>query len=67
MSKLSEVSSHSLQIIEELCTLCQFPSVDKVLAILMQRYGIVDFRQLQCGEFTSIPPLALLAQINSKV
>lgn len=67
MNRISEINDNSLHIIEELCGLYQFPSVDKVLAVLLQRYGVMEFYQLQCGEIASVPSLSLLVQIVNKV
>ena len=65
--RVKEVSSNCWSITSELREVGQFVSVDKVLTVLLQRYGVVEFGQLMCGELLSIPTLSLLTEINRKV
>jgi len=65
--RVKEVSDNCLAVSDELCKAGQFVSVDKVLTVLLQRYGVFDFSQLMCGELSNVPIMSLLVEINRKV
>lgn len=65
--RVEEINANCWQIIVELGEVGQFATLDKVLSVLFQRYGVFDFHQLQCGEMMSVPTLFFLAEINRKV
>src|SRR5690348_2446486 len=67
MERTSEVNRHSLEIVEELVQVEKFPSVDLVLHVLFQRYGVVCFGHLGCGPMESIPLLSTLLEFGKKV
>ena len=65
--RVEEVSYNCWAIIDELSKAGQFVSIDKVLTVLLQRYGVFDFSQLMCGELSNVPIMALLSELNRKV
>lgn len=65
--RVEEVSNNCWAIIDELSKAGQFVSIDKVLTVLLQRYGVFDFSQLMCGELANVPIMALLSELNKKV
>eukprot|EP01032_Pedospumella_encystans_P014200 gene14200-16325_t len=65
--RVEEVSNNCWAIIDELSKAGQFVSIDKVLTVLLQRYGVFDFSQLMCGELSNVPIMALLSELNRKV
>jgi hypothetical protein len=63
----AEVNVRGIHIIVELCSSNQFASFDRVLAVLLQRYGVYSFQQLGCGLLSDIPVFALLIDLCTKV
>ncbi len=66
-NKVKEIGIRCLDIANELCSIQQFVTTDKVLHVLLQRYGILNFEQLNVGPFYSLPPITLLWELNKKV
>ncbi len=66
-SRINEVNENCTRIAEELCSIGQFVTVDKILHVLLQRYSIIAFEQLNIGPFYSLPVVALLWELNKKV
>jgi hypothetical protein len=66
-NRSSEVDARCFEIAAELRGLGQYVSFEKVLAVLLQRYGVVCFEALQCGRVDQLPTLTLLMAIDSKV
>jgi len=63
----SEVDARCSEIAAELRGLDQYVSFEKVLTVLLQRYGVGCFEALQCGRVDQLPMLSLLMAIDSKV
>jgi hypothetical protein len=64
---LSVVNSRCLEIIAEIASSGRLATVDFVLQVLLQRFGVVDFSQLNVGKITDVPSLFLLLEIHNKV
>jgi hypothetical protein len=64
---LSVVNSRCLEIIDEIASSGRLATVDFVLQVLLQRFGVVDFSQLNVGKITDVPSLFLLLEIHNKV
>lgn len=65
--RVDEVNNNCWSIVRELCESGQYATLEKVLTVLLQRYGVYDFNQLLCGDLTGIPTLSLLIELNKKV
>ena len=64
---LTIVNLRCLEIIAEIASSGRLATVDFVLQVLLERFGVVDFSQLNVGKVTDIPSLFLLLEIFSKV
>jgi hypothetical protein len=64
---ISVVNSRCLEIIAEIASSGRLASTDFVLKVLLQRFGVVDFSQLNVGKITDVPSLFLLLEIHNKV
>lgn len=64
---LSVVNFRCLEIIDEIASSGRLATTDFVLQVLLQRFGVVDFSQLNVGKITDVPSLFLLLEIHNKV
>ena len=65
--KAVEVNGNCAQIAEELCSVGQFVTTDKILLVLLQRYNIAFFEQLNVGHFYGLPFILTVWELNKKV
>ena len=61
------VNSRCLEIIAEIASSGRLATVDFVLQVLLQRFGVTNFSQLNVGKVTDVPSLFLLLEIHNKV
>ena len=61
------VNSRCLEIIAEIASSGRLATVDFVLQVLLQRFGVSNFSQLNVGKVTDVPCLFLLLEIHNKV
>ena len=64
---ISVVNSRCLEIIAEIASSGRLATVDFVLQVLLQRFGVTNFSQLNVGKVTDVPSLFLLLEIHNKV
>jgi hypothetical protein len=56
------------EIVQEISSSNQFiVTLEFVIQILLQRYGVADFRDLNVGNIREIPALILLTDVHQKV
>ncbi len=65
--KIVEVNGNCIQIAAELCSIGQFVTTDKILMVLLQRYNIGFFEQLNVGHFHGLPIISTIWELNKKV
>lgn len=65
--RITEVNLHCLQIASELISIGQYVTIEKVLQIILSRYGVNNFEDLGTGSITNVPSLMLLLELNKKV
>jgi hypothetical protein len=66
-SRAAVLDSQVHAIVAELCAAQIFPLFERVMTVVLQRYGVQEFAQLCCGPITQIPSLVLLMEIQKKV
>lgn len=67
VSKQFEVNNNVKEIITEIIYHNCYVSYDIILTILLERYDVISFEQLQCGSIMEIQSLNLLFELNKKV
>ena len=67
ISKQIEVNNNVKEIIKEIIYHNYYVSYDIILTILLERYDVISFEQLQCGNIMEIQSLSLLFELNKKV
>ena len=63
----SAVNSHCSEIIDEIVNNGCLATTDFVIGVLLDRYRVESFRDLNVGSMSDIPVLALLSEIFRKV
>lgn len=63
----SSVNIRCLEIIKEIASNNQLVTGEFVIQVLLQRYGILEFSNLNVGNIKDIPALSLLIEIQQKV
>ena len=67
ISKQIEVNNYIIEIITEIIYYNCYVSYDLILTILLERYDVISFEQLQCGSIFEIQSLSLVFELNKKV
>jgi hypothetical protein len=67
ISKQIEVNNYVIEIITEIIYHNCYVSYDLILTILLERYDVISFEQLQCGSIFEIQSLSLVFELNKKV
>lgn len=67
ISKQIEVNNNVKEIIKEIIYHNYYVNYDIILTILLERYDVISFEQLQCGNIIEIQSLSLLFELNKKV
>jgi hypothetical protein len=67
ISKQIEVNKYVIEIIAEIIYHNCYVSYDFILTILLERYDVISFEQLQCGSIFEIQSLSLVFELNKKV
>jgi len=67
ISKQIEVNNYVIEIITEIIYYNCYVSYDLILTILLERYDVMSFEQLQCGSIFEIQSLSLVVELNKKV
>jgi len=67
ISKQIEVNNYVIEIITEIIYYNCYVSYDLILTILLERYDVISFEQLQCGCIFEIQSLSLVFELNKKV
>ena len=66
-AQLDAVNLRCIEIIDEILSIGRFAAVEFVLQVLLQRYGVSEFKDLGVGNMRDIPALFLLIEIHQKV
>jgi hypothetical protein len=67
ISKQIEVNNYVKEIITEIIYYNCYVSYDLILTILLERYDVISFEQLQCGSIFEIQSISLVFELNKKV
>lgn len=67
ISKQIEVNNYVIEIITEIIYHNCYVSYDIILTILLERYDVISFEQLQCGSIFEIQSLSLVFELDKKV